>query len=251
MNFLSEYKKLPNSNDNVKKFFRENKLAKQGIYEKSEELFKPIIEPIKKQTELLENLNNDNQSKELQKIENRDKVEKVITNLGKRELPKTWLFELNKDKNVYTLNDKNVNLDENDNLYIEGSKHKHKATQGLIDLLNNADIDNFDVNNKQDVIDLKNYLSITDDAGSNKQANRYQQLINKITGRNGSGIVVIPNDKKQLWERLKILLAGKREGHNNSLEEITGILDQLLKMKEITIDDYKNFMSKNGRPSSE
>ena len=55
MNFLNEYNKLQNSNNNVKQFFRENKLAKQGIYEKSEELFKPIIEPIKKQTELLGN----------------------------------------------------------------------------------------------------------------------------------------------------------------------------------------------------
>ena len=163
----------------------------------------------------------------------------MITNLGKRELPKTWLFELDKDKNVYTLNGRIVNLDGNDNLYIEGSNHKHKATQGLINLLNNTNIDDFDANNEQDFIDLMNYLSITDDAGSNKQANRYQQLINKITGRNGSGLIVIPNDKVQLWERLKILLAGKREGHNNSLEEITGILDQLLKMKEITIEEYK------------
>ena len=54
MNFFNEYKKLPNPNDKVKQFFYENKLAKRGMYEKSEELFKPIIEQQIKQNENIE-----------------------------------------------------------------------------------------------------------------------------------------------------------------------------------------------------
>ena len=94
--------------------------------------------------------------------------------------------------------------------------------------------------------DLNNYYNLAKVAGLN---NNWQPRLKKINEiiiereKHGEGIIVLSNDKNELFERLNILLAAKKQGHNSSIEEITGILDQLLKMKAITLKEYRTLCS--------
>ena len=250
MNFFNEYKKQPDTNDKVKQFFYENKLAKRGMYEKSEELFKPIIDQQIKQNETIEkqltNLNHDNQIARIDNNNDKPIFENPnisLVNLSNNPLPNSLQFYQNNNNGKFYLNNKEVEHNkESDEFSFKNSNKKYPVTRKLIALLGNDNLENYSVNNEEDLENLKNYHNLLIEAKSSKRAGRFQSLNKKLLNFNsGSGLIVLPNDKNQLWERLKILLAGKKEGHNNSLEEITGILDQLLKMKEITIEEYKKF----------
>ena len=104
-------------------------------------------------------------------------------------------------------------------------------------LLSGISIDNVD-----NIDDLKNYLNLTNEAGSSKVALRHQKLLNKIYPRLGTGIIVIPSDPQDLWQRLGVIMAAAKEGHNNHYAERSAILDKLLQLKEITVEDYKALM---------
>ena len=68
---------------------------------------------------------------------------------------------------------------------------------------------------------------------------RYKSLIRRINylSKKGNSLqtIVIPNSIGKIKECLQILLAARKSGHSNiSLEEITSLLDNLFKNKEVT-----------------
>ena len=64
----------------------------------------------------------------------------------------------------------------------------------------------------------------------------------KLKGFKGSGVITISENPKESRERLDILVAASKEGHNNNLEEKSAILDKLLQLKEITNKQYKSIL---------
>ena len=65
--------------------------------------------------------------------------------------------------------------------------------------------------------------------------------LNEIYKGKGLEVITISEDPKELWDRLKILTAASKEGHNN-LNEKSAILDKLLQLKEITTEQYKSLL---------
>ena len=89
--------------------------------------------------------------------------------------------------------------------------------------------------------DLKQYALILKEAGAHKSSGRYKDVTNKI-GRVGSGLITfLPDNPSELFDRLHILIAARKEGHNSSENEIHAILKRLLEKNLITSEQYKFF----------
>ena len=56
--------------------------------------------------------------------------------------------------------------------------------------------------------------------------------------------VIIPNSVKKIKERVQVLLASKSHGQKNVLQELTALLDVLLERKQITKQNYLNYLNK-------
>ena len=66
----------------------------------------------------------------------------------------------------------------------------------------------------------------------------------------GEGIkhtyVFLPSDPDYLLDRLEILIAESAAGNNNVLNEILAIGEELHRQKEVTDEEYQNFLSNFG-----
>ena len=107
-----------------------------------------------------------------------------------------------------------------------------------------------DVNNIDNYDDLNSYLNFIKESGSSQSAMRYKSLIQRINNLRKIGnslqTIVIHNSIEKIKERLQILLAARKSGHLNiSVEEITTLLGNLLKNKEITKKDYLKILHEN------
>ena len=60
---------------------------------------------------------------------------------------------------------------------------------------------------------------------------------------NTKEVVIIPDNKGDLLERLRVLMAVKHAGHSNVDDERKAILQRLLEKGWITSKDYKKFSS--------
>ena len=138
----------------------------------------------------------------------------------------------------FSLNDKKVEIDENI-IKLSNSNTSYDFSNQLRDLLNGENINNID--NSKTLID---YFNLISEAGAAKNSQRYKQLNKRINElqKHGRGIITISENPKDLWERLEVLQAASKEGHNNSIEEKTAILTKLLKLNQITHEDYKKFL---------
>jgi len=60
--------------------------------------------------------------------------------------------------------------------------------------------------------------------------------------KRGGGVVYLSQDPNTLVERLQLLFSSVQAGYTGVQNEIVAILDELLRMKEITRDEYKNIL---------
>ena len=243
---VNSLEKLQKSRDYLKNFNRQYKVQQKGIYEHSEELFKPLIEEQKKANEAIKTLAISNQTALNQKQlpepnkEPNNPVTIKSNQIGIESLPKTLLFTQNEQSGDHFLNGKKVEINGNI-IKLSNSNTSYEFTDNLSDLLNGVDVNIID-NHKS----LEDYRNILDEAGSSKQANRYKNVMKRINEvkKQGHGIITISENPKDLWDRLQILITASKEGHNNTFEEQTAILSKLMELGEITHEDYKKFLHK-------
>ena len=69
-----------------------------------------------------------------------------------------------------------------------------------------------------------------------------KRKINSLYKGKALEVITISENPKELWDRLKILIAASKEGHNNTLNEKTAIFDKLLQLGEITKEHYKSIL---------
>ena len=234
-------KLLSLSREHQKNFNRDFRLQKKGLHEQSEEIFEPLIV---KQNELLKQ-----QEKQIEAIKALKpkaiegskptlSIEIKTNNLGTEKVPKTWRFTQNGYGNFF-LND-HLLVIEDDNIRLANSNNSYPFTDNLKALLNGAEISS--VNDKEALI---NYSNLTIEANSSKSSKRKKELkrkINSLYKGKALEVITITENPKKLWDRLKILIAASKEGHNNTLNEKTAILDELLKLGEITKEHYKSIL---------
>ena len=64
-----------------------------------------------------------------------------------------------------------------------------------------------------------------------------------ITGYEGEGVVIMSSDPNALLERFDLLLASKKAGHTNVVNELVSICDELKRQGVLNTESYKNFNS--------
>ena len=237
---LSNQKKI---NKNFNRTFR---LEKQGFSENTQELFKPIIDQQEKTNENI-----------LKAIEqNPNKVPAIEENpvilppIEKVKSDHSLFVQHLKDNNNLLLrlsqrNTAQIQIDNNNTGFLkilpkDGNPSTIKNTQGLSELLFNKNIDlENPIFTKED---RETYETIYRILGEKYPTSKRGKDIKKVVFPNvpaiGNGIVTISENPEELFKRLEILLAAKSQGHNNSKEEISAILDELLKQKQINKEQY-------------
>ena len=238
-------------------FNRKYRLEKQGFIEQSQELFKQQ----QKTNENIQKVIEQKPEQNFTNIKETVKRNKSIFNGVMQDnkfryysLPNSTGFQIKVDKNtgdiILLTSDKDIPL---------------KNTIGLSHLLFNKT----DKLNMDDILpeDLETYFEIykilNSTPGTSKRIRNVAEHFNKLNElkafndtrqiiKSGKGIrnevsrapllITISENPEELFKRLEILLAVKSEGHNNSKDEISAILDQLLKQKEITKDQYLEFL---------
>ena len=210
-----------------KNFSRDYRLQRKGLYEQSDDLFKPLLEQQEKQTEAIKAL------REVPTQKPNLPIEFKTNNTGTKPLSKTWMFKQNANGDFF-LND-HLLIIKDGNIRLANSNSSYPFTDNLNALLNGADISSID-----DKEALVNYNNLTTEAKSSKSSVRSKRLLDRLKYTyKGEGVITISENPKELWDRLKVLTAASREGHNNSLDEQTAILDKLLQLKQITKQQYK------------
>ena len=231
---IKDLELLALSREHQKNFNRDYRLQKKGLYEQSEDIFKPLIQQQEKQIEVIKAL--EPKLKAIEGSKPNLPIEIKTNNLGSERIPKTWRFKQNANHDFF-LNDKLL-LIENDIIRLANSPYSYPFTDNLKALLNGADIDS--INDKDD---LNNYKNLTTEAKSKKsgRSDKLMDRLNVLYKGEGLEVITISEDPKELWDRLKILTAASKEGHNN-LNEKSAILDKLLQLKEITTEQYKSLL---------
>ena len=64
-----------------------------------------------------------------------------------------------------------------------------------------------------------------------------------ITGKEGSGVIIIPGDPNALLERLDLLLASQEAGHTGAGNELVSICDELKRQGVLDTKTYKKLNS--------
>ena len=236
---LSKQKKIN------KNFNRKFRLEKQGFIEQSQELFKPIIEQQEKTNEnilkaieqkpnqipAIEQNPNQIVLPPIEKVHSNNSIfirhlednNKLLLRLSQRNTPQIKIDKTN--TGILTIYPKS------------GEEFAIKNTQGLSELLFRKTIDFSKVTEE----DRKTYDDIYKILGEKTSTSkRAKDIRNFLPKHFGNGIVTISENPEELFKRLEILLAAKSQGHNNSKDEISAILDELLKQKQI---DKKQYLS--------
>ena len=216
-----------------KNFNRNYRLQRKGLYEQSDDLFKPLLEQQEKQTEAIKAL--DLKERINQKtIESKPNlpIELKTNNIGTKPLSKTWMFKQNSSGDFFLNN--HPLIIEDGNIRLVNSNSSYPFTDKLKALLNGADISSID-----DREALINYSNLTTEAKSSKSSVRSKRLMDRLKTKFGGQVITISENPKDLWGRLEVLIAAEREGHNNNMEEKSAILDKLLQLGEITKKQYQ------------
>lgn len=237
---LFELNTLISARDKLKNFNRDYNLQQKALFDNSEQIFKPLIDEQKITNEkLVDIVNSKNNLLALPTSTPQPTDEKIKTvKTNGDELPKTWKLIQNQN-NEFKINNKLIDISDNE-IGLKNSNTRYPFNESMKKLLTGDILENHSFE------DIVNYFNLTNESGSNRQADRYTQLETylrkNIVPKNGSEIITISSNPNDLQKRLNILLSAKKEGHNSGGEEISAILDKLLDLKKITIKDYKKLL---------
>ena len=237
--------------------------------EELNEMFNPVVESTKKSTEaitnelmplqeemktlnerLLHQVPSKHQSRK-ESSSNLNALEYYLTEYNNAKIDKYFGIE-HLDDNKYMMGDKELTVDGNSNIHVDGIEYK--GTPGLWMLVilkapNDDDYTSDDLDQYRNLVKQTNVmLHPRNLKSSSRPTTTYkwkhiltpvQQPIKKEENIYGDGIQFLPSDIKGLTSKLHLLLAEFVAG-NRSLtrNEIVFILDELLRRKKISRKEY-------------
>ena len=97
----------------------------------------------------------------------------------------------------------------------------------------------FTQRNNTQRLELPSSDLITEDVEKGTITSFSQRLPSNYTG---SGMIIIPSSIKEIKKRVLVLSANYKAGHDNVLDELTALLDVLLKKKKIKYTEYLQYL---------
>jgi hypothetical protein len=248
---------------NIKQNFEQDKLSNIGFREETQKLFKPITESITEQKTSI-----------LDKIEDQNVILKKLPTMtsGLSELIKDYLSDPNDRSNAgysirydatnkqYTIGNSVINFDYN---VMEIAGKRYKATRGLMELLTKKDPDTDQIieeeygDYKTILWDTKALYHNFDPSTNRVYSDRsekwkiirnelFPNLFKKTGGKlSDKNVIFLPSDPISLIDQLQLSIASYTAGNNGEYNKIYSILDQLLKQKIITKNNYLKIMKNN------
>src|SRR5882724_11883076 len=250
---------------------QQEKLNRLGYQEETEKLFRPITSRLKdpETNKILDRISDNeklvtsNQAKIYQKLSkppaltasstiNVSNLIQQYLSSGEDRSSAGHSIRYNPNENIYTIGNSIINF--NDNI-LEIAGKKYQATKGLMELLTKKDPKTelcFD----DDYEDYKEILMSTnalyrnfDQSTRRVNADRsekwdlittqlFPNLIKKKGGKLNPPIVLLPSDPTDLIESLRLSFSSYKAGNNAEFNKIHSILDQLVKKKIITANQY-------------
>ena len=230
----------------------------RGISQRQDiaKVFQPVVQATEKSakeiTSELKNLKAEvkEEPKELRPTHNA--AEYFLNNFSKSKLDQ--YFGIYKEDDVYRMGNKEIVVDDKNNIHVDNGGASFKGTKGLWRLIMYKTPDNFedkDFEDYEDLLERTNALEMPHiTAAANKPKNTAKWRFFKENGiveggetdkddKDGTGIEFLPGDINGLIEQLHLLLAESRAGNKSSTRnQIVAILDQLLKRNYLNQEEY-------------
>ena len=262
---------------NLKEIRERNENEKmRGITQKQDlaRVFQPVVQATEKSasqiTSELKNLKNE---VEKPKEENEEpKATNKALEYYFEHFPKSKIdqyFGVYKENGIYMMGNKEITVDNNNNIWLDNGTDSYKGTFGLwklIMLKAPAGYFDEDLDNYKRLIERTNALEMPhrtspNDRPKNTAKWRFFKDIGLVPGNedddededddefedaddeqkeeDGSGIQFLPGDINGLIEQLHLLLAEHRAGNKSSTKnQIVAILDQLLRLNYLNQEEY-------------
>ncbi|XP_065664871.1 uncharacterized protein LOC136086539 [Hydra vulgaris] len=232
------------------------KLGYDALQTNLEKMYKPIIDSqsgIKEGISKLENKANQIANTFSNYPALLDSETKAITEQGKIIPPEvvdnmrlgaiaTEYLKLYTTKNSKKVSDDIFGND----ITIEGKKYI--GTPGLWEIIVKSHpvrYTNDDRNKYKEILDqtdaIRSNLNLAKPKSSRsyKYTNVIKPIWEKMIGKSGKGVVILPSDPNALFDMLKLRLAGLQAGNTGTRNEIVAICDELLRQGQIDDDEYK------------
>src|SRR5882724_4751094 len=248
---------------------QQEKLNRLGYQEETEKLFRPITSRLKdpETNKILDRISDNekliasNQAKIYQRLSKPPALTGSptisVSNLIQQYLSSNedrssggHSIRYNPNENIYTIGNSKINFNEN---VLEIAGKRYEATKGLMELLTKKD-PNTELCFEDDYVDYKQILMSTNalyrnfDASTRRvNADRSKkwdlittQLFPNLIKKKGGklNIVLLPSDPTDLIESLRLSFSSYKAGNNAEFNKIHSILDQLVKKKIITANQY-------------
>ena len=255
---------------NLKEIRERNENEKmRGITQKQDlaRVFQPVVQATEKSasqiTSELKNLKNE---VEKPKEENGEpKATNKALEYYFEHFPKSKIdqyFGVYKENGIYMMGNKEITVDNNNNIWLDNGTDSYKGTFGLWKLIMLKAPDGYfdeDLDNYKRLIERTNALDMPNARPNERPRTttkwKFFKKIGLVPGtedddeienesdnekeEQGSGITFLPGDINGLIEQLHLLLAEHRAGNKSSTKnQIVAILDQLLRLNYLNQEEY-------------
>ena len=247
----------------------QDKLGKQNVHQNMEEVFEPLTDTLKKNSENITKSITENSINNNKAIENLN--EKILELMNDKGMIAPFLasslvevfkfdnksqFRLRKDPNSTKINDflihGNIPVTIFSNMItFRDSKKTFKLEGDLLKVITNYKF-NVDHSNQQDrklIYEFAKEMNY-DTKSTGRPSVRHNSMIRLLDQpaimASGISKIILSSDPNELCQRLKLLLQEKHGGNNSNLidEEIVAIVDKLLEYKCISRKQHKQILIK-------
>ena len=256
---------------NLKEIRERNENEKiRGITQRQDlaKVFQPVVQATEKSaSQITSELKNLKTEVEKPKEENEGpKATNKALEYYFEHFPKSKLdkyFGVYKENGIYMMGNKEITVDNQNNIWLDNGTDSYKGTFGLWKLIMLKAPDGYfdeDLDNYKRLIERTNALDMPNRTGPNNRpktttkwkffkkiglvprAEHDDEIENESDNEKeeqGSGITFLPGDINGLIEQLHLLLAEHRAGNKSSTEnQIVAILDQLLRRNYLNQEEY-------------
>ena len=242
-----------NENEKVRDITQRQDLAK---------VFQPVVQATEKSasqiTNELKNLKEEKPKIDEPKATNKA-LEYYFEHFPKSKLDK--YFGVYKENGVYMMGNKEIVVDNDNNIWLDNGSDSYKGTFGLWKLIMNKEPEGYleeDLDNYKRLVERTNVIEMPHVSPNDRPKGTTKWKFFKKIGlvqrtendgdeideveekkQEGSGIQFLPGDINGLIEKLHLLLAEHRAGNKSSTEnQIVAILDQLRRRNYLNQEEY-------------
>ena len=255
---------------NLKEIRERNENEKmQGITQRQDlaKVFQPVVQATEKSTsKITSELKNLKNEVEKPKEENEEpKATNKALEYYFEHFPKSKIdqyFGVYKENGIYMMGNKEITVDNQNNIWLDNGTDSYKGTFGLWKLIMLKAPDGYfdeDLDNYKRLIERTNALDMPNARPNERPRTttkwKFFKKIGLVPGtedddeienesdnekeEQGSGITFLPGDINGLIEQLHLLLAEHRAGNKSSTKnQIVAILDQLLRLNYLNQEEY-------------